>query len=117
MRYHELPVNYSKAAIDKDGQYKLFRDASAGLKDAAKEKRESIKDRVAKAKEIIDSDPDAHFILWHDLEDERHELKAAIPGVIDIFGSQDLDLREQRVRDFSDGHIQYFATKKELSGS
>lgn len=117
VRYHELPVNYSKAAIDKDGQYKLFRDASAGLKDAAKEKRESIKDRVAKAKEIIDSDPDAHFILWHDLEDERHELKAAIPGVIDIFGSQDLDLREQRVRDFSDGRIQYFATKKELSGS
>lgn len=117
VRYHELPVNYSKAAIDKDGQYKLFRDASAGLKDAAKEKRESIKDRVVKAKEIIDSDPDAHFILWHDLEDERHELKSAIPGVIDIFGSQDLDLREQRVRDFSDGNIQYFATKKELSGS
>lgn len=117
VRYHELPINYSKAAIDKDGQYKLFRDASAGLKDAAKEKRESIRDRVAKAKEIIDSDPNAHFILWHDLEDERHELKSTIPGIIDIFGSQDLDLREQRVRDFSDGHIQYFATKKELSGS
>ena len=36
---------------------------------------------------------------------------------MEIYGSQDLDLREQRVIDFSHGKIKYFATKPELSGS
>ena len=54
--------------VEPDGQVKLMRDVTVGLQDAAREKAESIDARVAKAKEIVDSDPDAHFILWHDLE-------------------------------------------------
>jgi DNA modification methylase len=117
VRYHELPVDHANAGAEQDGQLLMIRDAAVGLKDAAREKRESIKARVAKAKEIVESDPDAHFILWHDLEDERHALKEAIPDVVDIYGSQDLEIREQRVMDFADGKIRLFATKKELSGS
>lgn len=117
VRYHEIPVDHTGAGEERDGQLLLFREAAAGLKDAAREKRESINARVAKAKEIIESDPDAHFILWHDLEAERHALKKAIPEVVDIYGSQDLETREQRVIDFSNGKIRLFATKKELSGS
>jgi len=117
VRYHELKVDHREAGVERDGQLLLIREAAAGLKEAAREKRESIQARVAKASEIVESDPEAHFILWHDLEDERHEIKREIPDVVDIYGSQDLDLREQRVRDFSDGRIKRFATKKELSGS
>ena len=57
--------------VDKDGQVKLMRDAAMSLQDAAKEKQISIDARVAKTKEIVDSDPEAHFVLWHDLEAER----------------------------------------------
>lgn len=117
VRYHELPVNHLEAGAERDGQMKLLRDAAAGLGDAAREKRESIDARVAKMKEIIESDPEASFILWHDLEAERHAIKYEINGVVDIYGSQDLELREKRVKDFSDGRIKLFATKKELSGS
>ncbi|WP_274362719.1 DNA methyltransferase [Paenibacillus thermotolerans] len=117
VRYHEIPVNHGGAGAEQDGQLKLLRDASVGLKDAAKEKRESIAARVAKAKEIIDASPNEHFILWHDLEDERHTIKSAMPDVVDIFGSQDYEIRENRVIDFSNGEIKLFATKKELSGS
>jgi DNA modification methylase len=117
VRYHRVNVNHQEAGTERDGQFKMFRDASAGLKDAAKEKRDSIEMRVAKVAEIVSDNPDDHFILWHNLEDERHAIKSAIPGVVDIYGSQDLDLREQKVRDFSDGNIKLFATKKELSGS
>ena len=44
---------------------------------------------------IVADDPEDSFILWHDLEAERHELKRVIPGVVDIYGSQDMDVREQ----------------------
>ena len=79
VRYHRLDSDASTAGYDKFGQMKLIRDAALGLKDAAREKRDSIGIRVRKAKEIVDSDPDAHFILWHDLEAERSEIKKQIP--------------------------------------
>ena len=94
-----------------------MRDAAVSLSEAAREKRDSIAARVAKAKEIVDSDPDAHFILWHDLEAERHAIKTAMPEVVDIYGSMDYDERERRVIAFSEGRVRLFATKKELSGS
>ena len=116
VRWHCLPVDNATAGADKHGQMKLIRDAAFGLKDAAKEKRDSIAARVAKMKEIVDSDPDAHFILWHDLEDERHAIKKAIPEAVEVYGSLDLDIREKRIIDFSDGKIRLLATKKSISG-
>lgn len=117
IRLHEIPVDHLSGPAEKDGQAKLFRDAAHGLKESAREKRDSIEARIAKAAEIVSGSPEDHFILWHDLEDERHEIKRQIPEVVDIYGSQDLDLREQRVMDFSHGKIKIFATKPELSGS
>ena len=116
VRWHELPIHYGDTT-DRDGQFQLFNEAAAGLKEAAQVKRESIDVRVQKMREIVESDPDAHFILWHDLEAERHAIKKAIPETVDIYGSQDYELREKRVIDFSEGRTRLFATKKELSGS
>lgn len=116
VNWHEIPIEYGKST-DKDGQYQLFTDAAAGLKESAEIKRESIDLRVAKAKEIVETSPDDHFILWHDLESERHAVMKAIKGTVDIYGSMDYDEREKRVIDFSNGKIKYFATKKSLSGS
>lgn len=117
VRYHRLDSDASTAGFDKYGQGKLIRDAALGLKDAAREKRDSINVRVAKAKEIVDSDPEAHFILWHDLEAERHAIKKAILEAVEVYGSQDMDIRERNVVSFSDGDIRLLATKKEISGS
>ena len=116
VRWHELPVNYGDSS-EKDGQIKLFTEAAAGLKEAAEVKRDSIEQRVEKMKEIVDASPDDHFVLWHDLENERHAIKKAMPEAVEIYGSQDYDLREQRVIDFSEGRTRLFATKKSLSGS
>ena len=116
IRYHELRRK-SGMTEEKDGQLKMFQDAAEGLKEAAREKRESIAARVAKAKEIVDEAPDDHFILWHDLEDERHAIKRAMPEVKEIYGSQDMEKRERNTLDFSDGKFRLLATKKELSGS
>ena len=116
IRWHRLAVDNTTAGADKHGQMKLIRDAAFSLQDAAKEKRDSIDDRVSKMVEIVGSDPEAHFILWHDLEAERHAIKRAIPEAMEVYGSQEYDVREQRVIDFSDGKIRLLATKKSISG-
>ena len=117
INYHRLETHREELVIDRDGQGKLFNEAAISLKDGAKIKRDSIVQRVAKAKEIIDASPDDNYLIWHDLEEERHEIKRQIDGVTEIYGSQDIDLREQRVIDFAEGRIKRFATKKILSGS
>lgn len=116
VRVHIVPDEYG-TETDRDGQYKMMNDAATSLAEAAREKRDSIQRRVAVAKGIVDSDPEAHFILWHDLEAERHEIKKSLPETVDIYGSMDYDERERRVIDFSEGRTRLFATKKSLSGS
>lgn len=116
VRWHEIPVHYGDAT-EKDGQMTLFTDAAAGLKQAAEVKRNSIDVRVEKMKEIVEDSPGDHFVLWHDQEAERHAIKKALPETVDIYGSQDYDIREKRVIDFSEGRSRLFATKKSLSGS
>lgn len=116
VRWHELPIHYGDTA-DKDGQMQLFTEAAAGLKEAAAVKRDSIGIRVEKMKKIVDNSPGENFLLWHDLEAERHAIKKALPETVDIYGSQGYDQRERRVIDFSEGRIRLFATKKSLSGS
>ena len=118
VRYHRLQTDLADAGSEPNGQMKLMRDAAFGLRDAAREKRESIGARVAEAKRIIDEAPaDEHFVLWHDLEAERHALTAALPECVDIHGTMDLEERERRVEAFAYGDTRLFATKKSLSGS
>lgn len=117
VRYHEIPVERELFMADRDGQIKMQDDEVVSLPDAMKEKRRSIDERIAKMAEIVNESPDDHFILWHDLEDERKAIKKALPEMVDIYGSQDYEIREQRVIDFSDGKIKLFGTKKEISGS
>lgn len=116
VRRHVVHEEYGQA-MERDGQMKLQNDAAVSLSEGAREKRESIGPRVAKAREIVSKDPEEHFILWHDLEAERHAIKEAFPEAVDIYGAMDYEERERRVIDFSEGRSRLFATKKSLSGS
>ncbi|MFA6038409.1 MAG: DNA methyltransferase [Legionellales bacterium] len=116
VHYHMVDVDHSTAKQDDDGQTKMFRDAALGLKEAAREKRDSIDSRVDKMTEIIADNPDDHFIVWHNLEAERHAIKKALPESKDVYGSQEFDIREKRIIDFSNGEIKYLSTKPEIAG-
>lgn len=117
VRYHEVKVDHSGAGEDRDGQLKLYRDAAASLPAAAKEKRESIELRVAKAAEIVAEEPDAHYLIWHDLDAERDEIKRTIGNVAIVTGTGDLEKRAQDLYGFAHGQIPRLATKKSISAA
>lgn len=116
IRWHKLKIEHGDI-VGKNGEYQLYQDAAGSLQDAAQLKRESLRQRIDKAKMIIDADPNANYVVWHDLEDERKELKKAVPETVDIYGSMDIDTREQHIIDFSEGRTRIFTTKKSMSGS
>jgi len=119
VHWHRVPVDHTRAFkhVDNFGQRKLLISAVKGVSQSAREKRATLPSRVAKAKEIIEAAPDKNWLLWHTLEDERRAIEKDIPDSLSVYGSMDLELREQRVIDFARGKISRLATKPELSGS
>jgi DNA modification methylase len=117
VHFHELPVDHTSAMPDKHGRGRLFREASVGLSEAAKEKRDTLPQRIEKMVELINASPDDHFIIWHDLEAERHAIRKALPEAQAVYGSQKDDDKERLVIDFSDGKIKYLAGKPQMLGS
>lgn len=115
--WHEIPSDHAQAGFETNGQARLLKPAALGLSEAAREKRDSLDDRVAKVLEIRAMDPDAHRLIWHDLERERVALEKAIPDITTVWGSQDMEERERAIADFSDGVIQELATKPVIAGS
>lgn len=116
---HEEVVNVSQEIqYDKDGQGKIFRDAALSLSDGARERRACLPDKLARLVEIINrpENRDSHFLLWHDLEDERRAICSAVPGCKAVYGSQDDDEADEVIRQFKDGELKYLAAKPEMLG-
>jgi len=116
IHYHEVETDLSFRK-ERNGQMNMFNDAGLSLQDASREKRRSLDARIEKMLEIRNADPDNNYIIWHDQEAERHAIKKAIPTCKEVYGSLDLEEREQRIIDFSEGRIKDLATKPILSGS
>lgn len=117
VRYHEVPTDLADAGEDPNGQRRLIKDSAAGVQGAAKEKRVSLPARIAKMMELRAELPDAHRLIWHDLEDERRAIEKAAPDVVTVYGSQQVEDREQALMGFQSGEIAELAGKPVMIGS
>lgn len=117
IRWHEIPADHATFDEEADGQKRLLRGDAVGVQAASKEKRDSLQARIAKMLTLRAENPAAHRILWHDLEAERHAIEHAIPTATTVFGSQDLEEREQLLIQFAEGEIGELAGKPMMIGS
>jgi len=117
VRWHAVQVDIAAAGTEGNGQGRLIRDAALGVVDAAREKRSTLGARIAKAAEIVHAAPADHFILWHDLEDERRAIEASLPDAASVYGTQDLDRREGIIERFAEGLTRVLAAKPVMLGS
>ncbi|MBX3004534.1 MAG: hypothetical protein KF821_01755 [Anaerolineales bacterium] len=120
VHWHRIPVDHSRAfgQTDSFGQHRLLLDAAGGVREASEEKRATLSARLAKAQEIMSQNgQDTHWLIWHHLEAERSAIEEHIPAAVTVYGSQDLETREQHILDFSHGRIPVLATKPEIAGS
>lgn len=118
IHWHLIDLQIPEAIKDRDGQTKMFRNEASSLSEAAKEKRDSLIERLAKVKSIIaNADSNKHWLIWHHLENERYALeKCEISGLKTVFGNQPDDLKEKLLIEFSEGQYRVLATKPEIAG-
>lgn len=117
VNWHEVPIDHSTAGYDRDGQGLLIRNTALGVTQASAAKRDSLAARIERMSALLAEDPASHALLWHDLEDERRAIEAAVPGVRSIYGMQGLDQNEANAIGFKNGAFKYLATKPEMSGA
>jgi DNA modification methylase len=117
--WHEIPADHTAVwgKTDKYGNAYLLKHEAMGLEQAAAEKRASAPARLQKVRDLVGADDTSHWLIWHHLEYERELLEKAIPESTSVYGSLDLETREDRIIGFSNGEIRILNTKPELSGS
>ncbi len=121
LHYYKLAVDHAGAGSERDGQMLLLRDAAMGLKDAAKEKRDSIGQRVAKVLEVVKENLPEQVVVWCHLNDEQDEIERALKAegisVASIYGSLTHEEKEQRLLDWKDRKYTVILSKPEILGS
>jgi hypothetical protein len=97
-------------------QGSLFAVEARGLSEQREARKTSLADRVALAAGIVNAEPSEPWLVWCDLNDESSALTAAIPGAVEIRGSDDPETKESRMGDFTDGRARVLVTKPSIAG-
>lgn len=93
----------------------LFALEANTLSERRSARRGSLTGRVEACAAMVNADREP-WIVWCDLNAEGDALKAAIPGAVEICGSDDPDVKEQRLIDFAAGRIRVLITKPSIAG-
>ncbi len=119
----EIPSSYENAGVEPNGQGRLIPTSVRGLSAGAKEKRNSIDQRIAKLREVISDDIlfDDQFIVWCELNDEQrsvdHFLKEIGVKFSSLYGNQDIDDREVLMQQWRDRKTAAFVSKSSMYGA
>lgn len=93
----------------------LFALPAVGLKEQREERRRSLRARCEKAASLV-ADTGKPAVMWCDLNDEGDLLEQMVQGAVQVSGSDDDDVKEERLRAFSDGQVRVLVTKQKIAG-
>ena len=113
LRVHQHTVESCMETANEAGF--LFPMEAGDLSARRDARRQSIDGRVEAAADLVNSN-DRPWIVWCDLNAEGDALRKAIPGAVEIRGSDDADVKEQRLIDFAAGNIRVLITKPSIAG-
>ena len=85
------------------------------LQERLRVRRESISDRVRKCAELINGS-DEPWLIWCNLNDEADELECEIEAAVQIAGCEKLEIKAQKLLDFTNGKIRVLVTKPSIAG-
>jgi hypothetical protein len=109
------PLEYRQHVVEPSmpsGDGTLFDVPATDLREEREELRRSLTERCEKAAELLaDASPG---IAWCQLNAEGDLLEKLIPGAVQVSGSDDPDVKEERLAAFSRGEIRVLVTKPSL---
>jgi len=87
-----------------------------GVTDRSQARKGSLIERVAAAAEIINREPNEPWLIWCGLNDEATALMKAVPGSIQVQGSDSPEVKAERLLGFANGGLDLLITKPSIAG-
>lgn len=103
------PLTITDHVIEVDG------GPAKTLSERQRARRETVEQRVAACAELVNA-TDGPFLVWCDLNIESELLTAAIPGAVEVKGSDKPAHKEKAMLDFAAGKIRVLVTKPSIAG-
>ncbi len=114
MNIHEHVVDVD-LTIDRADGY-LFRTPEMSATNLHKEMRLTTDDRAAATARIVATDPVSPWIIWCNTNYEADAIRAVVPGVTEVRGSDSIAVKESRLADFSEGRARIMLSKSSITG-
>jgi len=92
----------------------LFPMEARSMSERLAARRDTVKERVEMAASITPTD--RPFVWWCNLNSESEQLAKAIPGAVEVRGSDREEDKERKLIDFSEGRIRVLITKPSICG-
>ena len=117
--YDLPPLNYHQITVSVD--YKpqagmLFPMEARTMSERLAARRNSIADRVKAAVDIVATEPSKPWLIWCNLNAESDAMRSALPNAVDVRGSDDPDLKAERLLGFAHGEIGILISKPSIAG-
>lgn len=112
LHYHQHTVGVEYAPSMDTGL--LFPMEARTLQERIAARRDSVEERVSLAASITPSD--RPFVWWCNLNSEADALAKALPGSVNLHGSDKDDDKRRKLVDFSEGRTRILITKPSIAG-
>jgi len=93
----------------------LWAEAARSLQERIRARAATVDERVAVAADLVNQS-DEPWVIWCNLNRESSALAAAIPGAVEVRGSDSVDVKESRIMAFSRGETRVLVTKPSICG-
>lgn len=111
MEHHVLAVDESLA----HAAGMLFAKDASTLEEQRATRRATLESRVAECARYVNASSE-QWLIWCELNDESDALCRAIPGAVQVRGSDTLEEKERALIDFTEGRLRVLITKPKIAG-
>lgn len=115
------PLNVRSHTVDVDqvtdrAEGQLFRSVEMSATSVHAEKKRTAPARAEKVFEIVSREPGEQWLIWVETDYDADAVRAALGGdVVEVRGSDSLDLKAKRLLAFADGDIAVMVTKPSIA--
>lgn len=113
---HALPeLVYHSHVIETEPEDSLFVEPAQGLQDRNKARKDSVRDRVAKAAEIANG-MDGQVLIWCHLNEESELLTEAVRDAVEVKGADSPEHKTGSLMGFVHGDVRVLVSKPKIAG-
>lgn len=113
LEFHDHVIAADAEAVRQTGM--LFAEEAKTLTERRAAKKVTVGQRVAECAALVNASSEP-WVVWCDLNAEGDALAKAIPGAVQVSGSDDIDTKEARLMAFARGEARVLVSKVAICG-